>query len=190
MKVLSTTLQIVEAQQIEVVKVPLPIREINLNTVYETTILPVTEVTFETSTEPGIRIEVTDVQLVEETQLLTVVSVSTLTQSLVHTRVNIFTSTATNYIRDIDTVSVLKTAYQTVTEIHTAFTQVTLTAQETELSTITITEPVLRTEQVVETVQETVVGGTSTALLVDEFTNTHTLTKMITRTVCLPQESL
>lgn len=172
------------------VRVPLPIRQINLNTIYETTVLPVTEVTFETTTEPGARIEITDVQLVEETQLLTVVSVSTVTHSLVNTRVNIFTSTATNYIRDIDTVSVLKTAYQTVTEVETTFTQVTLTAQETELNTLTITEPVLRTEQVVETVLETAVVDTSTLLHIDEFTNTHTLTKMITRTVCLPQENL
>ncbi|KAK4293472.1 hypothetical protein Pmani_033828 [Petrolisthes manimaculis] len=182
--------EVIEAPQVEVVRVPLSFRQVNFNTVYETSILPVTNIAFETITEPGARLEVTEVQLLDETQALTIMDVSTLTQSLVFTDVKLFTRTATNYIRDFHTISALRTAYQTVTDVQTAFSQVTLTAQETELSTVTVTEAVLRTERVVERVPGPTVAVTSTDIELEQFTNTHTLTKMITRTVCLPQENL
>lgn len=175
-----------EATQLEVVISPFVVSKVTLNTVYESRPVAVTEVALHTVTAPATQLEVTEVQLVQETLPLTVVKVSTVTSTLTETLVEQLTRTATNYQTQVETLSAPETSHETETVLETATETVTEREMAMETSTLRHTEAVLRTKLVVETVREATVAGTSTLLKVDTVTSTHILTKMITQTICPP----
>lgn len=179
--------EVLRAKEIEVLHVPLPINQVNLNTVYKTSEVLVTSVIFQTLTAPPQQLVVADIQLVEQTDTLARVKVSTVTSSLTQTRVDVITSSATNYHTEFQTIPVYQTSHDIDTQVNTIFTQVTQTLPTTFYSTVTVTDVQLQTETVVETVSVTRDTFLVTETVVRDFTNTHSLTKMITSTVCLPQ---
>ncbi|XP_069172300.1 uncharacterized protein [Procambarus clarkii] len=172
--------------EVDVLHVPFPINQINLNTIFQTRVVPVTSVVFETATAPVLQVEMTDVQLVEVTEPLTVVKVDTVTSILVETQLDIATSTAINYKTDIESLAVIETLHQTVVDVETRFVQLTKTVPLTVFSTVTVTKARLQTKVVVKTVPVTTVATTVTHVEVREVTSTHSLTKIIINTVCPP----
>ncbi|ROT72383.1 hypothetical protein C7M84_009235 [Penaeus vannamei] len=126
-----------------------------------------------------------EVQLLETQVPLTLTQIETVTRRLSETVLDVATRTATNYHTLVETVAVLQTHFDTVTEVQTRLLDVTLTVHETQFSTLTWTLSQLETQQLVESVKETSVT-TTTEYVPRYTTNTHTLTKMVTQTVCPP----
>lgn len=174
-----------EVTQLEVVKTPFVVSKVQFNTVYESRPVAVTHVALETVTAAPQELGVTEVQLVVETVPLTAVKVSTVTREVVDTNVNLFTLTATNYISSFHTVSATKTEHVTATTEATVLLDTTHRLLHTDVSTVTVTEADLRTSVVISSVPVTEVVATETQVEARTVIYTHTLTKMITNTVCL-----
>ncbi|XP_037783620.1 uncharacterized protein LOC119579810 [Penaeus monodon] len=177
--------KVIQATYLEVLEQPLVATHVHLKTVYQTTTLPVTATHIHTVTGPPPNATVTEVQLVETQVPQTVTQIETVTNRLTETVLDVATRTATNYHTLVETVAVLETQFDTVTEVQTRLADITLTLQETEFSTLTWTVSQLETQQVVESIEETSVT-TSTEYVPRYRTNVHTLTKMVTQTVCPP----
>lgn len=179
-----------QAKEIEVVRVPVPISKMQLNTVYTTSVLPVTAISVQTNTAQPVRLEVTDIQVEEVTEPLTLVKVNTVTSRVVLTQLDVLTSTATNYHTDIHTLTAVEVVPLTVTDVETVLSQLTETVAGTVLTTLTLTQGQLRTTVKVLDVPSTTVVGTATVTEVNTVTNTHNLTKMITQTICPPPNEI
>ena len=173
-----------EATQLKVVTTLFVVSKVQLNTVYQNLPVAVTHMALETVTAATPQVEVTEVQLVLEKVPLTAVKVSTVTRQVVDTNVNLFTLTATNYITEFQTLSAIKTQHVTSTTLETVVLETTHKLFHTSLSTITMTKAVLTTSVVMSTLPSTVVVATETQVESRTVTYTHTLTKMITSTVC------
>lgn len=174
-----------EATQLEVVKTPFVVSKVQLNTVYESRPVAVTQVALETVTAAPQQLQVTEVHLVLETVPLTAVKVSTVTREVVDTNVNLLTRTATNYITRFQTLSAFKTQHVTSTTQSTVVLETTRRLRHTSVSTVTVTKAALRTSVVLSSVPHTEVVATETKVEAQTVIYTHTLTKMITNTVCL-----
>lgn len=179
-----------EVTQLEVVTTPFVVSKVTLNTVYESRPVTVTHVSVHTVTAEPQLVQVTEVQLVRETLPLTAVKVSTVTQEVVDTSVSFFTATATNYVSSFQTLSALKTQHATATTLETLWLATTVTINTTSVSSVTVTEAALRTSVLVSTVPHTITAATETHLETRKVFYTHTLTKMITSTVCLGRGDL
>jgi len=177
--------KVIQATYLELVQEPLVATHVHLKTVYQTTTLPVTATHVHTVTAPPPNVTVTQVQLLETQVPLTLTQIETVTRRLSETVLDVATRTATNYHTLVETVAVLQTHFDTVTEVQTRLLDVTLTVHETQFSTLTWTLSQLETQQLVESVKETSVT-TTTEYVPRYTTNTHTLTKMVTQTVCPP----
>ncbi|KAK4293474.1 hypothetical protein Pmani_033830 [Petrolisthes manimaculis] len=178
--------QTLKVNDLQVVRVPLPSVDIHVNTVYETSIVPFTSTISSGVLGPEQQLVVTEVQMVDETLPLTQVEVRTITRNVIETELNHFTRTATNFITDVQTVPALTTLRITVTEAQTQFIAVTETIPVTEFSTVKEVTTELLTQTEVVRIPQTAVVSTFTVNEVENFTNIHSLTKMITQTVCPP----
>ncbi|KAK3853149.1 hypothetical protein Pcinc_040297 [Petrolisthes cinctipes] len=178
--------QTLKVNDLQVVRVPLPSVDIHVNTVYETSIVPFTSTISSGELGPDQQLVVTEVQLVDETLPLTQVEVRTITRNVIETEINSFTRTATNFITDVQTVPALTTLRITVTQPQTQFIEVTETIAVTEFSTVKEVKTELQTQIDVVRIPQTAVVSTFTVNEVENFTNIHSLTKMITQTVCPP----
>ncbi|KAK4293476.1 hypothetical protein Pmani_033832 [Petrolisthes manimaculis] len=175
-----------EASEVQVVNLPLPVAKIFLNTIYKTSVLPIITSTCVTVTEAGPQLEVTDVQLVFETKPLTVVRVSTITKNVIETELEYLTKTGTNYETHMQTLPAVKTFHHKVTETNTQIITTTQTVLEYKYITLTVNKAQLVTEVVTEEVPITTVVAWQTQVELEDFTSTHSLTKMITQTICPP----
>lgn len=174
-----------EATQLEIVKTPFVLSQVQLNTVYQTRPVAVTQVTLVTVTAEPVQVDVTEVQLRMETLPLTAVKVSTVTREVVDTKVNLLTRTATNYVSHFQTLTAIKTHHVTSTTQETVVLHTTHKVVHTSVSSVTVTEAALSTEVVVSTLPTTVVVATETKMEPRTVFYTHSLTKMITSTICL-----
>lgn len=175
-----------QAKEVKVVEVPLPVTQFNINTVYQTSVVPVTSVILHTVTAPAEQVEVTGVHLVEVTSSVTEDVVDTVTSTVVTTQLDVLTHSATNYHTEFHTLPVHETSHLTVESVETIVSQVTQTVPVNVLSTITITKMQLQTKVETKDVPMTSVVATSVVVVGDHVTNTHKLTKMITQTICPP----
>ncbi|MPC59111.1 hypothetical protein E2C01_053126 [Portunus trituberculatus] len=174
-----------EAKQLEVVTTPFVLSQVQLNTVYQTRPVVVTQVTLVTVTAKPLQLDLTEVQLVLETLPLTAVKVNTVTREVVDTNVNLLTRTATNYVSQFQTLTAIKTHHVTSTTQQTVVLHTTHKVVHTSVSSVTVTEAALTTDLVVSTLPRTVVVATETKLEPRTVFYTHSLTKMITSTICL-----
>lgn len=129
---------------------------------------------------------VTKVEVVQESQVVTVPQVDTVVVNVVSTEVEISTSLANNYATEFETLRVPSTSDVTVTSTATIFSQVTVTSSTTVVNTLTVTAPSLLTDVVFESVPQTTFVATATEFNTETSTNVHSLTKMITQFVCPP----
>lgn len=173
-----------EAFQVQVVSVPLPMAKIYLNTVYQTSVVPIVTSTCVTVTEPGPLLEVTDVKFVLETQPLTVARVSTVTRNVIETELEYLTKTGTNYQTQVQTIPAVNTFHYTLTETDTQILTTTQTVPSYQYYTLTVTKAQLLTKLVTEEVPITTIVALQTEVQLEDFTSTHSLTKMITHTIC------
>lgn len=179
-----------EATEVEVLTTPFVVSKVTLNTVFQSLPLPVTSVALHTVTAEAPLLEVTEVRLVRVTVPLTAVKVSTVTLEVMATSVSFFTVTATNYVSAFQTLSAYKTQHATATTLETVQLATTVTLQSTSVSTITATEGALRTSRVVSSVHHTVTAATDTQIETRTAYYTHTLTKMVTSTICLASRTV
>lgn len=177
--------EVLEATQLELLVTPFVVSKVSLNTVYESRALPVTSVELHTVTAAADQLDVTEVRVVRETLPLTAVKVSTVTREVVHTSLSFYTITATNYNTDFLTLSALKTQHVTATALETLWLATTVTQHSTSVSTITVSAATLSRSLFVSSVPQTVTAATHTHIETRQVIYTHTLTKMITSTVCL-----
>lgn len=175
-----------EAKVFDVVRVPVSINKMQLNTIFSTSVIPVTAVDVQSVTAQPVGLEVTEIKVQEVTEPITLVKVNTLTSRIVHTDVDVLTSTATNYHTDFHTLTATDVFPLTVTNVETVISHLTETVDGTLFTTLTLTQGQLQTTVKVVDVPSTSVVGTATVIQVNTVTNTHSLTKMITQAICPP----
>ena len=175
--------QVVQVRHIEAIQAPLPVPHVHLETVFATSMVPVTSVSFVTLTVDPVSMEVSQPVVVPTTVDVVLTAVQTVTKELTETSVNVITSTATNYHTEFATRTLVETLFHTTSLLDTTLVQRTVTKLSTQLSTVTVTQNQLQTKVEVRSVPRTVLV-TATRLQPSTSTSTHYLTKMVTQMVC------
>lgn len=175
----------IAAKEVDVTHVDVVNPLTSLTTIYQTSVVPIRRLVYETVTASPQYIEVTDVEIVPTTVFLPATRVNTVFNTLSVTEVEIVTEYSSHVETVFETVTNVKTKYLDVVLYQTSVGYVTKTVPKSRYTTVVEAEALMKTTYVEQPVYVTV-HETITRYSAIHSTSTSTVRLEVTEALCPP----